>query len=136
MRWRQAGPSATNEPVLETLLAAGIVVVFLTLVLTSALVPALGVLAIGAGCTMLGLVVGLPGSIGYHVALGRTLAGRGALPSRWWLNPTALHARLTPAERRVVMPWFYTGAAGFVVVVLGAITVFVATLATRPGLAP
>lgn len=121
---------------LETLLAAGIVIVFLALVLTSALVPALGVLALGAGCTLLGLIFGLPGSIGYHVALARVLASRGALPPRWWLNPTALHGQLTSAERRVVMPWFYTGAAGFVVVVLGAITVFVATLATRGGVAP
>jgi hypothetical protein len=122
--------------VLEALLAAGIVVVFLTLVLTSAMVPALGVLALGAGFTVLGLIFGLPGSIGYHVTLARVLARRGALPRRWWLNPTALHELLTPPERRVVMPWFYTGAAGFVVVVLGAITVFVATLATRSGVAP
>ena len=120
----------------ETLLAAGIVIVFLTLVLTSALVPALGMLAVGAGCLVLGLVIGLPGSVGYHVALARALAGRRELPRRWWLNPTALHGRLTPAERRVVMPWFYTGAAGFTVVVLGAITVFIATLATRLGAAP
>jgi hypothetical protein len=74
----------------------------------------LGLLAVG-----LGLALGLPTSLVYHLKLARLLAARGELPPRWWLSPTRLHGRLRGAERRGVLRWFYAGGAGFVLTLAG-----------------
>jgi hypothetical protein len=115
-------------------MAAGVVFVFLGLALLGALAPTLGMMAGGAMIAFVGLAVSVVGSIGYHLSLLRTLGARGVLPRRWWLDPTGQHVNLTRPERRQVMPWFLMGAAGFVVVILGAVVVFIAVLGARdPG---
>ena len=53
------------------------------------------------------------------VALARVLSPLNALTPRWWLRPVPLHARLDAVGRQRVLPWFYAGAAGFVVTVAG-----------------
>jgi hypothetical protein len=68
-----------------------------------------------------GLIFSLPCAIWYHWLLYRTLSPRGALDSRWIWNPTAHHERLSTEERTAVMPWFYAGAAGWVLSVLGCV---------------
>lgn len=86
------------------------------------LVLARAELLLGAGLLLvwIGLLVGLPAGVVYHVALYRVLAHRGALGPRWWLRPTSFHGQLDPAGRRRVMRWFRVGAAGFLAIVIGA----------------
>ena len=82
----------------------------------------------GADAVVLGMVVGLPASALYHRALGRALSARGVLPRRWWLNPVKLHALLAKAERPRVMGWFYGGAVGFLLAIVGCGLVLVGVL--------
>jgi hypothetical protein len=80
----------------------------------------------GTCVTALGLFVGVAAGVVYHVALFRALAPLGILQSGWWWRPTSLHARLSSAQRRKVVPWFYTGAAGFFVALAGCAVVLAA----------
>ncbi len=120
----------------EVLIAAAVVLALLGLSLVSALAPALGLLAGGAVLVLVGAMIGIPGGIAYHVALARVLGRRAALPPRWWLWPTSLHGALRPDERRVVMPWFYVGALGFALILVGAAAVLAAVLLGGRGAAP
>jgi ABC-type antimicrobial peptide transport system permease subunit len=122
--------------VLEILIAAGIVLVLLALAFVSTLAPMLGLIVAGAGLVLVGTVIGIPGGIVYHLVLARTLAARAALPKRWWLWPTTLHAQLLAQERRTVMPWFYAGAIGFTLIVVGAIAVAAGALLAARELGP
>jgi len=83
----------------------------------------------GAGVVLmvLGLVVGLPASLVYHLRLRRALQ-----PARgWWLHPTALHGRLGDGQRRPVLRWFRIGAAMFGVAILGCVLVAVGAVRGR-----
>jgi len=84
-----------------------------TLVAWTSLLTA-GVLATGVG-----LVLGVPTGFWYHVVLAKALVVAKASTPRWWLRPADFHERLDEASRRRVMPWFYAGAVGFVVTVVG-----------------
>ena len=66
-----------------------------------------------------GLFFSVPCAIVYHWALYRALKPRGELSPRWIWNPTGQHSKLLPAEEGRVLPWFYAGAAGWTVSVLG-----------------
>jgi hypothetical protein len=77
--------------------------------------PLLGI-RVAVAFVVLSFLVGVIAGLGYHVVLHRELA---PLPRGWWWSPTRLHARLGPAQRRRVMPWFVVGAAGFVGSLLG-----------------
>jgi hypothetical protein len=76
-------------------------------------------LALGLVLAALGLLVGVPTGMLYHVRLRIALAAGGPLPARWWLHPTPLHQRLDADQRRWVLRPFYAGAAGFLAIVLG-----------------
>lgn len=80
-----------------------------------ALPPLIGI-QFAVACVVVCFVVGAIAGLGYHVVLHRTLA---PLPRGWWWSPTRLHGRLSPDQRRRVMPWFVVGAAGFVGSLLG-----------------
>jgi hypothetical protein len=69
--------------------------------------------------TGVGLLFGVSTGLWYHVVLARVLLRARAFTPRWWLRPASLHERLDEAGRRCVMPWFYAGAVGFVVTVVG-----------------
>jgi hypothetical protein len=71
--------------------------------------------------TLLGMLVGLPSGLLYHLRLRAALLQAGALPPRWWLEPVRLHERLEPATLRRVLPSFYVGAAGFLLCALGCV---------------
>lgn len=85
----------------------------------------------GLALLALGGLIGIPASALYHVQLRRSLSPRQALPPRWWLSPVDLHGRLLAPERRAVMPWFYAGAASFVLMVLGGLLALIATWRAR-----
>jgi hypothetical protein len=73
----------------------------------------------GAACALVGLSVGLPTSLYYHLRLHRALYPRGMLPAGWWWSPMRYHELLLERERPVVMRWFYAGASSFGLIVLG-----------------
>jgi hypothetical protein len=75
----------------------------------------------GALATGVGLLFGVSTGLWYHIVLARALIAAQAHTARWWLRPESLHDRLDEASRRRVMPWFYAGAAGFVVTVVGLV---------------
>lgn len=81
------------------------------------LVPWTSTLLVGSALVILGLVVGLPASLFYHVAIWR--AAQPVPPPRWWLNPTSLHGRLSARDRQRVLGWFRVGAVGFVMALVG-----------------
>jgi hypothetical protein len=101
--------------VLEILIVLGLVVGATAVVV----VPWSSLLAAGVVTTATGLVFGVATGLWYHVALGRALAAASALTPRWWLRPVPLHERLQARALRPVLPWFYAGAAGFVVTLAG-----------------
>lgn len=80
----------------------------------------------GIGLTAVGLVVGLPTGLMYHVRLYRVLHPRGELPAGWYWRPIQYNRRLRPAERPGVMTWCYVGGAGFAVICLGFLTMVAA----------
>jgi hypothetical protein len=101
--------------VLELLIAVALVVG----VGVVAVVPWSWLLLVGAVTTAAGLAFGVATGLWYHIALARALSATSALTPRWWLHPVPLNERLDAAGRRGVMPWFYAGAVGFVVTVVG-----------------
>jgi len=114
------------------MLEIGLVVALLVLLAGGGLLlPLLSwsvVLQLGVLGVVLGLALGIPTSLVYHVKLARVLAARGELPPRWWLSPTRLHTHLRGAERRAVLRWFFAGGAGFVITLAGCAAAFVGAL--------
>ena len=96
-----------------------IVVALVLGVLIVAVTPWTSLLFVGAVTTAAGLAFGVATGFWYHVALARALSPLKALTPRWWLRPVPLHERLDAVGRQRVLPWFYAGAAGFVVTVAG-----------------
>ena len=84
-----------------------------------AVTPWTSLLVVGTVTTAVGLAFGVATGFWYHVALARALSAVKALTPRWWLRPVPLHERLDVAGRQRVLPWFYAGAAGFFVTVVG-----------------
>ena len=78
----------------------------------------------------MGLAFGVGTGLWYHIALARALSPMKALTPRWWLRPVPLHQRLDAAGRLRVMPWFYAGAAGFVVTAVGMALITLALVAS------
>jgi len=106
---------------LELLLVLGSLVglcaiAFITVVVTPQIMIELGLWVLAVG-----LLIGIPTGLWYHVALYRELAPRMTLPPRWWRAPVELHPLLTPQEFRRVRPWFVAGAAGFVLCCIGGL---------------
>jgi len=93
----------------ELFIAAGVFLLLLFVARGAALVHWSLLMGAGAGVAVLGLALGVVAAIGYHVALYRALAPLGKLRTGWLWRPTSYNALLTPAQRRAVMPWFYTG---------------------------
>jgi ABC-type tungstate transport system substrate-binding protein len=75
----------------------------------------------GAALVAGGLLFSVPFAVWYHVRLYRALQPRGELTRTWILNPTSFHSKLTLEERDSVLPWFYLGAFGWTVSVLGLV---------------
>jgi hypothetical protein len=72
-------------------------------------------LGLGVTLVVLGIVVGVPAGIVYHLRLYRALHPA----SGWWLHPTALHTQLSDAQRTGVMRWFRVGALSFILAIVG-----------------
>lgn len=68
----------------------------------------------------LGLLLGIPTGFYYHVLLRRALLKDPPLPQLWWLHPTRFHDRVKSNETRRLFVYFYMGAAGFFLILIGA----------------
>jgi hypothetical protein len=84
-------------------------------------------LVIGAACTALGTIIGLPAGLWYHIRLYRALIVDGArLERHWWWHPMKMHAALSDPSRARVLPLFRIGAAGSLAMIVGGLLVVVA----------
>lgn len=91
-------------------------------------VPWLALMNLGQ-TTMLGAAaLGIPLELVYFSLLGLALGGVGR-PKGWYWRSFEHHKLLSAAQRRWVLPWFYSGALCFVVIVLGMLLVFLAVVA-------
>jgi hypothetical protein len=116
---------------LETMLVLGAVAsvglfVALATVLTT---PVMIMLALGA--LVLGLAVSVPTGLWYHIVLYRIVSARIAVPRRWWVSPSVLHAHLTDAEQRRIRLWYRLGGMGFVLSVAGGLAAIAGLLLAR-----
>lgn len=73
----------------------------------------------GLACALLGIALGVPTGIYYHLLLYRALAPRGQLPRGWYWHPMRYHDHLLADERPSVTRWMYAGGTGFMLIVLG-----------------
>jgi hypothetical protein len=87
--------------------------------------------AIGLGTLCLGIVMGVPTGVWYHVILYRLVSAKIPLPRSWWLSPSRLHGQLTDVERRRITPWYRTGGVGFVLSVVGGLAAIAGLLMGR-----
>ena len=82
---------------------------------------ALGLFAIGFG-------IGLPAAAAYHHRLRKVMRARGVEDNDWLWNPVSLNKTLSPSERRYVLPIFFVGGFGFLVVLVGILVLSAAVL--------
>jgi len=113
----------------ETLIVLGVVAVLVASGTAVLMLPGEILLAAGFGFSLLGLLVGAPAGFYYHVLLRSFLLRQPPLPTRWWLNPTRYHDRLSEAEARRMLPWFWLGAFGFFISMTGAFVAMLGVLA-------
>ena len=84
-----------------------------------------------AGAVMgLGIALGVPGGLIYHVLLRRELLRLEALVPGWIWRPTAFHRELDASGADRIRPWFFLGGIGFLLIVLGGALLMV-TLVTH-----
>ena len=76
---------------------------------------------IGLTVLFVGLVLGVPTGLWYHVVLYRFVSSRVPVSHMWWLSPATLHRHLTAAEQRRIRPWYRIGGVGFVLCVAGGL---------------
>jgi len=98
--------------------------------LAVAYAPWVPMLQLGAGLAALGMLVGVPAGLLYHVLLRARLSEHGRLEPRWWLRPVAQHALLDEAALRRIRPAFFVGGAGFLVTLLGCLVVVLGIVAS------
>ena len=106
---------------IEALIVIGAVAVLVLTCLALTVFEAPLLLLGGLFAIALGFVVGVPAGVYYHVKLYRFLRELGSVPRNFWLYPTRYHGHLQDDAWRSVAPWFYAGAAGFGLIVLGGV---------------
>jgi hypothetical protein len=76
---------------------------------------------LGGWFAVLGMALGIPTGLLYHVRLYSALRSRDVLPRDWYWRPVGYHRHLDDTDRTRVMPWFYLGAGGFLFIVLAVV---------------
>jgi hypothetical protein len=106
---------------LVEILLSAILVGFFFLMGWASQAPGETLLFTGLAFAALGFGYGIPTAIVYHWRLYRSLRACDRLPARWWLQPTALHDQIPPADRAGVFVWGAIGGSGFGVIVIGIV---------------
>lgn len=104
------------------LIAAAIVV---ALVL-AAMIPPIALLWMSVVIGSLGAALGLTSGFVYHARLWQALRIEGHGTKGMWLRPHHLHGKLSDARRQPVQRWFWAGATGFGLTMLGSTGVLTA----------
>ncbi len=78
-------------------------------------------LELAFGLSAVGLAVGIPGALVYHVRLHAGLRRAGPVPAGWWVHPFGHHRRLSPEELDRVLPPCWIGAGGGALAFLGCL---------------
>jgi hypothetical protein len=78
----------------------------------------------------LGIALGIPGGVVYHVLLRRELLRLTALAPGWIWRPTSFHGALDEPGIARIRPWFLVGGSGFGLIVLGT-SLLVVTMVTH-----
>jgi hypothetical protein len=105
---------------IETALASGVVLLLLGIGLVSQLSWDV-LLYSGEITSALGLLLGVPPAVVYHVRLWQELKlAKESTRGMIW-NPIRFHDRVPWHRQNRFLPWFYAGGAGFVIVVLGLV---------------
>jgi len=107
---------------IELLVVAGMVA-FIVAVrwLVEATLPGSALTLFGLCIFTAGIFEGIPSGLYYHMLLYRALRGRGEIPAGWWISPSRYHVRLSDAEKRLVLRWFFLGGLGFLLCITGGI---------------
>jgi hypothetical protein len=108
--------------VFEVLIAAAIVVALIV----AAMIPAIVLLWISVVIGSVGAALGLTSGVVYHARLWQALRVEGHGTKGMWLRPHHLHGKLSDARRRPVQRWFWAGATGFGLTMLGSTGVLTA----------
>ncbi|MCP3987054.1 MAG: hypothetical protein GY723_21920 [bacterium] len=93
-------------------------------------VPWIVLIQIAGLCSVVGLAIGVPGALVYHLRLRACLIRADALPARWWVHPFALHPRLAAADLDRVLPPCFVGAGGGALAFLGCLVGALAVLSS------
>lgn len=104
----------------ELLLVMGIVALLVVGGLAIFL-PVRGLMELGAWMVGGGFAFGVPPAIVYHAKLYRALVGAHLLKPGWYWRPTSYHGKIDATAYRAMRPWFMTGGAGFLTIVVGII---------------
>lgn len=103
----------------ELLIALAPLVALAGLALLVLLVPLEIVAGLALSLIAVGVLVGVPTGLYYHVLLRRALLSRGRLPKGWYWKPQQHEATLERSSVQRLRPWFYVGGFGFLLVVTG-----------------
>lgn len=112
----------------ELLIGIAIVVFLAGTALFLFFVPADMVLFIGSVLVALGLAVGLPTGLMYHFKLFKELKPMGIPIKTWLWFPTRMHDLLAPSQKDYVLGFFYWGAFGFLVIMVGCFLLFLGAM--------
>ncbi len=92
----------------------------------AAMIPPMVLLWIGVVIGSVGAALGLTSGVVYHARLWRALRVEGHGTKGMWLRPHQLHGKLSQPRRQPVQRWFWAGATGFVLTMLGSTGVLTA----------
>lgn len=88
-----------------------------------------GLVIAGGVLLALGMLIGVPCGVVYHVLLHRALAPKGRLVRNWIWRPIAQHVHLESGrERLVVLAWCYVAAGGWGLSMLGCVLLGIAAV--------
>lgn len=103
----------------ELLIALAPLVALAGLALLVLFVPLEVLAGLALALIAVGVLVGLPTGLYYHVLLRRALLARGKLPKGWYWKPQHHEALLDHAAVGRLRPWFFAGGFGFLLVMTG-----------------
>ena len=88
------------------------VVVFAAVSLVIGNVPLMSVIVFSVWLIVIGMAIGVPAGVGYHVAMHRGLRASKVNAPAWWWSPVRYHTQLDARSYRRVVPWFFAGVFG------------------------